>query len=150
MRNNLTGSGKKFVAIISGGNMNFGRLRFVAERAELGERREVLMCFKIPEQPGAYVIFKFSYSRLRFTASSTLKMKTSTFIFCLVLALIRAGHVLVACAAALLHHPARVALSRDGVKRALACARRPKVQRRGSRGAHGRSSTGASGGKERR
>jgi threonine dehydratase len=55
VRNNLIGSGKKFVAIVSGGNMNFGRLRFVAERAELGERREVLMAFKIPEAPGSYV-----------------------------------------------------------------------------------------------
>lgn len=35
--------------------MNFGRLRFVAERAELGERREVLMCLRIPEKPGSYV-----------------------------------------------------------------------------------------------
>lgn len=53
VRNNLLNSGKKFVAVVSGGNMNFGRLRFVAERAELGERREVLMCLKIPEQPGS-------------------------------------------------------------------------------------------------
>jgi threonine dehydratase len=33
--------------------MNFGRLRFVAERAELGERREVLMSVRIPEEPGS-------------------------------------------------------------------------------------------------
>ncbi len=52
-RNNLIGAGKRFVAVISGANMNFGRLRFVAERAELGERREVLMSVKIPERPGA-------------------------------------------------------------------------------------------------
>lgn len=53
IRNNLQGSNRKFVAVISGGNMNFGRLRFVAERAELGERREVLMCLRIPEKPGS-------------------------------------------------------------------------------------------------
>jgi threonine dehydratase len=35
--------------------MNFGRLRFVAERAEIGERREVLMSFKVPEQPGSFI-----------------------------------------------------------------------------------------------
>ena len=35
--------------------MNFGRLRFVAERAELGERREVLMSVKVPERPGRWV-----------------------------------------------------------------------------------------------
>ncbi|KAJ9104307.1 hypothetical protein QFC20_004589 [Naganishia adeliensis] len=51
----LQNSGKRFVAVISGANMNFGRLRFVAERAELGERREVLMGVKIPEQPGSFV-----------------------------------------------------------------------------------------------
>jgi threonine dehydratase len=49
----LQNSGKRFVAVVSGANMNFGRLRFVAERAELGERREVLMGVKIPEQPGS-------------------------------------------------------------------------------------------------
>lgn len=32
--------------------MNFGRLRFVAERAELGEGREVLMSVDVPETPG--------------------------------------------------------------------------------------------------
>lgn len=53
VKNNLQNSGKRFVAVISGGNMNFGRLRFVAERAELGERREVLMSIKVPERAGS-------------------------------------------------------------------------------------------------
>lgn len=35
--------------------MNFSRLRFVAERAEIGEGREVLMAFKVPERPGSFV-----------------------------------------------------------------------------------------------
>ncbi len=52
IRNNLQGKNKRFVAVISGGNMNFGRLRFVAERAELGERREVLISVRVPERPG--------------------------------------------------------------------------------------------------
>jgi threonine dehydratase len=51
-RNKLQDSGKRFVAIVSGGNMNFGRLRFVAERAELGEKKEVLMSVRVPEKPG--------------------------------------------------------------------------------------------------
>lgn len=38
--------------VVSGANMNFGRLRFVAERAELGEGREVLLTVEIPERPG--------------------------------------------------------------------------------------------------
>jgi threonine dehydratase len=55
VRNNLQGAGKRFVAVVSGANVNFGRLKFVAERADLGERREVLMSVTIPETPGAYV-----------------------------------------------------------------------------------------------
>lgn len=50
--NNLVGAGKKFVAVVSGANMNFDRLRFVAERAELGEGREALLSVDIPEKPG--------------------------------------------------------------------------------------------------
>ena len=53
--NDLVGAGKRFVAVISGANMNFGRLRFVAERAELGEGREALLSVEIPEKPGRCV-----------------------------------------------------------------------------------------------
>ena len=42
------------VAIVSGANMNFDRLRHVAERSELGERREVLLAVTIPERPGSF------------------------------------------------------------------------------------------------
>ncbi|MDA1094826.1 MAG: threonine ammonia-lyase, biosynthetic [Acidobacteria bacterium] len=45
------------VAILSGANMNFDRLRFVAERAELGEAREAVFAVTIPEQPGAFRAF---------------------------------------------------------------------------------------------
>ena len=41
-------------AVLSGANMNFDRLRFVAERAELGEAREALFAVTIPERPGAF------------------------------------------------------------------------------------------------
>ena len=50
--NDLLGAQKRFVAVVSGANMNFGRLRFVAERAEVGEGREVLLSVQIPETPG--------------------------------------------------------------------------------------------------
>jgi threonine dehydratase len=46
--------GRHVVALLSGANMNFDRLRFVAERAELGEAREALFAVTIPERPGAY------------------------------------------------------------------------------------------------
>ena len=44
---------KKLVAIACGANMNFDRLRFIAERAELGEEREVMLAVEIDEQPGS-------------------------------------------------------------------------------------------------
>lgn len=54
-QNDLKNSGKTFVAVVSGGNMNFSRLRFVTERAEIGEGREVLMSFRVPEKPGSFI-----------------------------------------------------------------------------------------------
>ena len=48
---------KHLVAIASGANMNFDRLRFVAERAELGERREAVLAVTIPEKPGSFKKF---------------------------------------------------------------------------------------------
>jgi threonine dehydratase len=44
----------RFAAILSGANMNFDRLRHVAERAEIGERREALFAVTIPERPGSF------------------------------------------------------------------------------------------------
>ena len=46
--------GKTFVAITSGANMNFDRLRFVAERAEVGEQREAVFAVTIPEERGSF------------------------------------------------------------------------------------------------
>ncbi|MGL1833923.1 threonine ammonia-lyase, biosynthetic [Rhodocyclaceae bacterium SMB388] len=45
---------KNLVTIASGANMNFDRLRFVAERAELGEQREAVLAVTIPERPGSF------------------------------------------------------------------------------------------------
>jgi len=50
-------SGRHLAAVLSGANMNFDRLRFVAERAELGEGREALLAVTIPERPGAFRAF---------------------------------------------------------------------------------------------
>ncbi len=46
--------GERVAAVSSGANMNFDRLRFVAERAELGEGREALLAVTIPERAGAF------------------------------------------------------------------------------------------------
>jgi threonine dehydratase len=49
--------GRTLVAVACGANMNFDRLRFVAERAEVGEHREAILAVTIPEQPGSFKRF---------------------------------------------------------------------------------------------
>ena len=49
--------GKDLVTIACGANTNFDRLRFVAERAEVGEQREAILAVTIPEQPGSFKKF---------------------------------------------------------------------------------------------
>jgi threonine dehydratase len=44
---------QNLVAVACGANINFARLRFVAERAELGEEREAMLAVEIPERPGS-------------------------------------------------------------------------------------------------
>jgi threonine dehydratase len=51
------GQGKTYIAINCGANMNFDRLRFVAERAEVGEEREALLAVTIPEERGSFKRF---------------------------------------------------------------------------------------------
>lgn len=55
LENNLQNSGKRFIATVSGANMNFSRLRFVSERSELGQKREILLMVEIPESPGSFL-----------------------------------------------------------------------------------------------
>ncbi|OAS24542.1 threonine ammonia-lyase, biosynthetic [Methylobacterium platani] len=55
-RGSVTGAGA-LVAVNSGANLNFDRLRHIAERAELGERREALLAVTIPERAGSYRAF---------------------------------------------------------------------------------------------
>ncbi|MEQ1802529.1 MAG: threonine ammonia-lyase, biosynthetic [Gammaproteobacteria bacterium] len=50
-------SGKTLVAVNSGANMNFDRLRYIAERAGIGEHREALLAVQIPERPGSFRAF---------------------------------------------------------------------------------------------
>jgi threonine dehydratase len=50
-------SGRTLIAINGGANMNFDRLRYVAERADLGAQREALLAVEIPEAPGSFLRF---------------------------------------------------------------------------------------------
>ncbi|MGZ8955940.1 MAG: threonine ammonia-lyase, biosynthetic [Methylovulum sp.] len=50
-------TGQTLVAIDSGANINFDRLRYVAERAQVGEHREILLAVSIPEAPGSFLNF---------------------------------------------------------------------------------------------
>lgn len=47
-------STQTYVPVLSGANMNFDRLRFVSERAVLGEGKEVFLCAQIPDKPGTF------------------------------------------------------------------------------------------------
>ncbi|MGA2190261.1 MAG: threonine ammonia-lyase, biosynthetic [Steroidobacteraceae bacterium] len=50
-------TGRLFIAVNSGANMNFDRLRYVAERADIGAQRELLLAVEIPEAPGSFLKF---------------------------------------------------------------------------------------------
>ncbi len=54
---NHTLAGKNFIALVSGANINFDRLRHVAERAEFGEQREAILAVTIAEKPGSFRSF---------------------------------------------------------------------------------------------
>ena len=49
--------GKTLLAIDSGANTNFDRLRYISERTEIGEQREAILSVTIPEQPGSFKKF---------------------------------------------------------------------------------------------
>ena len=50
-------TGKRVVAVLSGANTNFDRLRYISERTDIGERREAVLSVTIPEEPGAFRAF---------------------------------------------------------------------------------------------
>lgn len=49
--------GKSVIAVLSGANTNFDRLRYISERTDIGERREAVLSVTIPEKPGAFRAF---------------------------------------------------------------------------------------------
>jgi threonine dehydratase len=56
-------SGNTFLAIDSGANINFDRLRYISERTEIGEKREAVIAVTIPEEPGSFKRFCSALSR---------------------------------------------------------------------------------------
>ncbi len=59
--------GQSLLAIDSGANINFDRLRYVSERAELGEKREAIISVTIPEHPGSFKAFCESVGKRNIT-----------------------------------------------------------------------------------
>jgi len=62
-----TPAGQRYVAICSGANMNFDRLRHIAERADIGGGREALLAVEIPEERGSFLRFCESLGHLSVT-----------------------------------------------------------------------------------
>ncbi len=60
-------SGQDLLAIVSGANMNFDRLRYISERTEIGEEREAIIAVKIPERPGSFKKFIQALSKRNIT-----------------------------------------------------------------------------------
>ncbi|MGQ0621282.1 MAG: threonine ammonia-lyase, biosynthetic [Panacagrimonas sp.] len=56
-------SGQTLCAIVSGANVNFDRLRYIAQRAELGDEAEALLAVTLPERPGSFRSFLESVGR---------------------------------------------------------------------------------------
>ncbi|UFH50782.1 threonine ammonia-lyase, biosynthetic [Pseudomonas sp. KNUC1026] len=59
--------GQTLVAVNSGANVNFDRLRHIAERAELGEQREAIIAVTVTEQPGSFRLFCQALGRRQIT-----------------------------------------------------------------------------------
>ncbi len=59
--------GQTLLAIDSGANTNFDRLRYISERTEIGEQREAILTVTIPEQPGAFKAFCSALGRRNIT-----------------------------------------------------------------------------------
>ena len=59
--------GQSLLAVDSGANINFDRLRYIAERTEIGERREAILAVTIPEKPGSFKAFCSALSKRSIT-----------------------------------------------------------------------------------
>ncbi|MDX9873285.1 MAG: threonine ammonia-lyase, biosynthetic [Spongiibacteraceae bacterium] len=60
-------TGETLLAVESGANTNFDRLRYIAERTEIGEQREAVLAVTIPEKPGSFKAFCTAIGRRNIT-----------------------------------------------------------------------------------
>ena len=60
-------TGQDLLAIVSGANTNFDRLRYISERTEIGEQREAVITATIPEEPGSFRAFCRKLGRRKLT-----------------------------------------------------------------------------------
>jgi threonine dehydratase len=60
-------SGQQLLAVVSGANTNFDRLRYISERTEIGEQREAVISVTIPERPGSFRAFCGALGRRNIT-----------------------------------------------------------------------------------
>ncbi len=60
-------TGKTLLAVDSGANINFDKLRYISERTEIGEKREAILAVTIPEQPGSFKAFCSALSKRSIT-----------------------------------------------------------------------------------
>ena len=60
-------NGQDLLAIVSGANTNFDRLRYISERTEIGEQREAIISVTVPERPGSFKQFCSALSRRNIT-----------------------------------------------------------------------------------
>ena len=60
-------SGQDLLAIVSGANTNFDRLRYISERTEVGEQREAIISVTVPERPGSFKQFCSALRRRNIT-----------------------------------------------------------------------------------
>ena len=70
--------GQTLVAVTSGANINFHRLRHVSERSELGEGNEGIFAVTIPEQPGSFLKFTICWAIAVSPNSTTATVMTKT------------------------------------------------------------------------
>ncbi len=93
--------GQDLLAIVSGANTNFDRLRYISERTEIGEQREAVISVTVPERPGSFKQFCSALGRRNITEFNYRYADTNSAQVFVGLAVIPGGEDLAALLAAL-------------------------------------------------